>query len=35
MKLITSCEDPNTIYIDFPDIRLIFCEGIYSGWYIP
>lgn len=34
MKLITSCENPNTIYVDFPDIRLIFRNGEYAGWYI-
>lgn len=27
MKVITSCEDPNTVYIDFSDIRLILGKG--------
>jgi hypothetical protein len=35
VKLITSCEDPNTAYLALPDIRLIFREGEYVGWYIP
>lgn len=34
MKVITSCEDPDTVYIDFPDIRLIFRNGEYVGWYV-
>jgi hypothetical protein len=34
-KWMTSCEDPNTKYLVFPDIRLIFREGEYVGWYIP
>lgn len=28
-----SCEDPSTIYICLPFIRLIFREGRYVGWY--
>ncbi len=35
VKLITSCEDTNTAYLALPDIRLIFREGEYVGWYIP
>ena len=35
MKIIPSCEDPNTVYLDFGDIRLIFRYGKYVGWYIP
>ena len=35
MKVITSCEDPSTVYLDFPDVRLIFREGKYVGWYGP
>lgn len=35
MNVITSCEDSNTVYLDFPDIRLIFREGKYVGWYLP
>ena len=34
MKVITSCEDPDTVYIDFPDIRLIYRNGEYVGWYV-
>ena len=34
MKVITSCEDHDTVYIDFPDIRLIFRSGEYVGWYV-
>ena len=30
-----SAEDPNTEYLCFPDIRLIFREGEYAGWYFP
>lgn len=31
----TSCEDPNTEYINFPDgLRLIIREGKYAGWYV-
>ena len=32
-KLIESCENPNTHYIDLGDIRLIFKDGEYAGWY--
>lgn len=35
VKVIASCEDPGTVYIDFPDIRLIFRDGEYVGWYRP
>ena len=33
-----SVEDPNTIYVTLPgeeDIRHIFYEGEYVGWYRP
>ena len=33
MKVIISSEDPNTVYLCFPDIRLIFRNGEYAGWY--
>jgi len=33
VKVMTSCEDPNTTYLCLPDIRLIFREGEYVGWY--
>ena len=32
-KLIVSCEDPNTAYVDLGDMRLIFKNGEYFGWY--
>ena len=35
VKVIASCENPGTVYIDFPDIRLIFRDGEYVGWYRP
>ena len=35
MKFIVSSEDPNTVYLCFPDIRLIFRNNEYVGWYIP
>lgn len=35
LEATTSCEDPNTEYITFPDgLRLIFREGEYAGWYV-
>ena len=34
-KRITSPEDPSTVYLSFPDIRLIFRSGKYVGWYFP
>ena len=34
-KRSTSPEDPNTEYLSFPDIRLIFNNGKYVGWYLP
>ena len=34
-EVTTSCEDPNTEYITFPDgLRLIIREGVYAGWYV-
>ena len=35
MTIMTSCEDPSTTYICLPDIRLIFRDGRYVGWYNP
>ena len=35
IRLITSCEDPKTVYLDLPDIRLIFRDGEYVGFYKP
>jgi hypothetical protein len=32
---MTSPEDPNTEYLCFSDIRLIFYSGKYVGWYLP
>ena len=35
-KITTSCEDPDTQYVDFPDgLRLIYRNGEYVGWYLP
>lgn len=34
-KAIQSCEDPNTMYFEFPDgLRLIYRDGEYVGWYV-
>ena len=33
MIVKNSCEDPSTVYLCFPDIRLIFRDGEYVGWY--
>lgn len=35
MMLHVSCENPDVQYIDLPDIRLIFHEGEYVGYYKP
>lgn len=35
IDLIRSVEDPSTEYLCFPDIRLIFRDGKYVGWYLP
>lgn len=35
VKHVISVEDPATEYLCFPDIRLVFNEGDYVGWYIP
>ena len=32
---VVSPEDPHTEYLCFPDIRLIFRDGKYAGWYLP
>jgi hypothetical protein len=34
-RVITSCEDPNTVYVELGDVRYIFRNGEYDGWYIP
>ena len=34
MIVKTSCEDPSTVYLEFPEIRLVFRDGEYAGWYI-
>lgn len=31
-ELMVSCEDPNTTY---RDMRFIFRDGEYAGWYKP
>ena len=34
-KAIRSCEDPNTVYVEFPDgLRLIIRDGKYDGHYV-
>lgn len=33
MEFIESCENPNVTYCCLPDIRLIFEDGKYIGWY--
>ena len=35
MEVIVNCEDSSTVYLAFPDIRLIFRNGQYVGWYQP
>lgn len=35
MKVIVSSENPDVVYLDFTDVRIIFREGQYAGWYIP
>ena len=32
---MVSCEDPHVKYVCFPDIRLIFRDRRYMGWYLP
>lgn len=32
VKVKVSCEDPDTVYICLPDVRLIFHEGEYVGF---
>lgn len=34
-KLIPSAEDPNKMYLEHGDIRYIFEDGKYTGWYRP
>lgn len=35
LKVETSCEDENTVYVTYPDgLRLIFRYGKYAGWYV-
>lgn len=33
--LIPSAEEPNKMYLEHGDIRYIFDEGKYIGWYRP
>lgn len=34
--MVTDAEDPKTAYCETPDnLRLIFREGKYVGWYTP
>lgn len=35
LRVSTSCEDPNTTYLTFPDgLRLIIRGNGYVGWYV-
>lgn len=35
IRVSTSCEDPNTTYLTFPDgLRLRINDGKYVGWYV-
>lgn len=35
IRVSTSCEDPNTTYLTFPDgLRIIINEGKYVGGYM-
>lgn len=33
--VMISPEDPNVTYLCYQDMRFIFRDGIYSGWYRP
>jgi hypothetical protein len=34
-RVSTSCEDPNTTYLTFPDgLRIVINDGKYVGWYV-
>lgn len=34
-RVLVSCEDEHTKYLDFPDgLRLIFRDEDYIGWYV-
>lgn len=38
VMITRSVEDPNTVYVAIPgeeDIRHVFYEGQYIGWYMP
>ena len=34
-EIIISCEDPSTTYLCYSDMRFIFRDGEYAGWYKP
>ena len=35
VHFVDSCEDPNTVYVEFPDgLRLIIRDGKYEGHYV-
>lgn len=34
-ELMISCEDSSTIYLCYRDMRFIFRDGEYIGWYKP
>lgn len=35
IKIIKSTTDANTEYVEDGEVRLIFREGKYVGWYMP
>ena len=34
-EIMVSCEDPNTTYLCYRDMRFIFRGDEYVGWYRP
>lgn len=34
-EIMISCEDPSTTYLCYRDMRFIFRDGEYAGWYKP
>lgn len=35
VKITKSIQDASTEYVEDGDIRLIFRDGVYVGWYMP
>lgn len=35
VKITKSVQDASTDYVEDGDIRLIFRDGVYAGWYMP